>query len=312
MPEPSIFAGREERGIVVGRAAIAMARRMGDTSALLVALKAVLHTAVGPALLHERLTYATEMLRIAQQTQETEKAIQGHFWRILCLLEVGDIPTVDAEVEALTQLAEELKQPFYQYLALTLRIMRLLLEGKWQEAEQMAEQSLTVGRRLQGQDPAGTFGVQMFTIRREQGRLREIEPVLRSFVQRHSLASAWRPGLALLYSELGLEHEARDIFEHLAADDFAGIPRDALWASCIAYLAEVCAFLRDAPRAATLYQLLLPYAQRSILVGGYTACLASASRYLGLLAATMSAGRKPKRISKMPWRCTPGWGRGRG
>ena len=74
-----IFAGREERGIVVGRAAIAMARRMGDTSALLVALKAVLHTAVGPALLHERLTYATEMLRIAQQTQETEKAIQGHF-----------------------------------------------------------------------------------------------------------------------------------------------------------------------------------------------------------------------------------------
>ena len=268
-----IFAGREERGIVVGRAAIAMARRMGDTSALLVALKAVLHTAVGPALLHERLTYATEMLRIAQQTQETEKAIQGHFWRILCLLEVGDIPTVDAEVEALTQLAEELKQPFYQYLALTLRIMRLLLEGKWQEAEQMAEQSLTVGRRLQGQDPAGTFGIQMFTIRREQGRLREIEPVLRSFVQRHSLASAWRPGLALLYSELGLEQEARDVFEHLAADDFTGIPRDALWASCITYLVEVCAFLRDAPRAATLYQLLLPYAQRSIIAGGHTACL---------------------------------------
>ena len=283
-----VFAGTEERGIVVGRAAIEMARRSGDTSALLVALKAVLHTAVGPELLHERLTYATEMLRIAQQTQDTEKAIQGYFWRIICLLEVGDIPTVDAEVEALTQLAEELKQPFYQYLALTLRIMRLLLGGEWQEAEQMAYQSLTVGRRLQGQDPSGTFGIQMFTIRREQGRLREIEPVLRSFVQRHSLAAAWRPGLALLYSELGLEHEARDVFEHLAADDFTSIPRDALWASCITYLAEVCAFLGDAPRAATLYQLLLPYAQRSIIAGGHTACLASASRYLGLLAATMS------------------------
>jgi len=283
-----VFAGTEERGIVVGRAAIEMARRSGDTSALLVALKAVLHTAVGPELLHERLTYATEMLRIAQQTQDTEKAIQGYFWRIICLLEVGDIPTVDAEVEALTQLAEELKQPFYQYLALTLRIMRLLLGGEWQEAEQMAYQSLTVGRRLQGQDPSGTFGIQMFTIRREQGRLREIEPVLRSFVQRHSLASAWRPGLALLYSELGLEQEARDVFEQLAADDFTGIPRDALWASCITYLVEVCAFLRDAPRAATLYQLLLPYAQRSIMAGGHTACLASASRYLGLLAATMS------------------------
>jgi predicted ATPase/DNA-binding CsgD family transcriptional regulator len=282
-----IFAGTLERGMVVGRAAIAMARRLCDTSALLVALKAVLHTTMGPALLHERLAYATEMLRIAQQTQETEKAIQSYFWRIICLLEVGDILSVDTEVEALTQLSEELKQPFYQYLALTLRIMRLLLEGKWQAAEQMAYQSLTLGRRLQGQDPAGTFGIQMFTIRREQGRLREIEPVLRSFVQRHSLASAWRPGLALLYSELGLEHEARDVFERLAADDFTGIPSDTLWANCITYLAEVCAFLRDAPRAATLYQLLLPYAQRGIMAGGHTACLGSASRYLGLLAATI-------------------------
>ena len=31
-------------------------------------------------------------------------------------------------------------------------------------AEQMAYQSLTVERRLQGQDPAGTFGIQMFTM----------------------------------------------------------------------------------------------------------------------------------------------------
>jgi hypothetical protein len=176
------------------RAAIEMARRIGNTSALLVALKAVLHTAVGPALLHERLAYATEMLRIAQQTKETEKAIQGHFWRIIRLLEVGDIPTVDAEVEALTQLAEELKQPFYQYLALTLRIMQLLLEGKWQEAEQMAYQSLTIGRRLQGQDPTGTFGMQMFTLRREQGRLHELAPVVRHFVQQHGAASTWRTG----------------------------------------------------------------------------------------------------------------------
>jgi DNA-binding CsgD family transcriptional regulator len=283
-----IFAGREERGIVVGRAAIEMARRIGDTSALLAALKAVLFTAVGPELLHERFAYATEMLRLAQQSKETEKAIQAHIWRIFCLLEAGDIPAVDAEFETMTPLADELGQPFYHYVALTVQIMRALLEGQWQEAERIAYQSLTIGRRLQGQDPSGTFGIQMFTIRREQGRLREIEPVLRGFVQRHSLASTWRPGLVLLYGELGLEQEARDVFEHLAADDFTGIPRDALWASCMAYLAEVCAFLHDAQRAATLYRLLLPYAQRSIVAGGHIASLASASRYLGLLAATMS------------------------
>jgi DNA-binding NarL/FixJ family response regulator len=283
-----VFAGREERGIVVGRAAIAMARRIGDLSALLAALKAVLFTTVGPELLHERLAYATEMLQLAQRPQEIEKAIQARSWRFLCLLEVGDMPAVHAEAEALTQLAEEFRQPFYQYHASTVQTMLTLLEGEWQEAEQMAHQSLTFGRRLHGQDLSGAFGVQMFTLRREQGRLREIEPVLKSFVQRYSVTSAWRPGLALLYSELGLEQEARDIFEQLAADDFAGIPRDALWASCITYLAEVCAFLRDVQRAAILYRLLLPYAQRSIVAGGYIACFGSAARYLGLLTATMS------------------------
>ena len=283
-----IFSGREERGTIVGRAAIETARRIGDTSALLAALKAVLFTTVGPELLDERLAHATEMLQLAQRSRETERAIQAHIWLIFCLLEVGDIQAVDAELEALRPLADELGQPFYHYVALTAQIMRALLEGRWQEAERIAYQSLTIGRRLQGQDPSGTFGIQMFTIRREQGRLREIEPVLRSFGQHHSLASAWRPGLALLYSELGLEQEARDVLEQLAADDFSGIPRDALWASCMAYLAEVCAFLRDAQRAATLYRLLLPYAQGSIVAGGHIACLAWASRHLGLLAATMS------------------------
>ena len=45
-------------------------------------------------------------------------------------------------------------------------------------------------------------------------------------------------------------------FEHLAADNFTTIPQDALWVACMVYLAEVCTFLGDARRAATLYQCL--------------------------------------------------------
>jgi DNA-binding NarL/FixJ family response regulator len=54
------------------------------------------------------------------------------------------------------------------------------------------------------------------------------------------------------------------------------------------YLAEICAYLGDAARAAMLYPLLLPYAERAIVVGGQVACYGAASRYLGMLAATMS------------------------
>src|SRR5262249_38621042 len=56
----------------------------------------------------------------------------------------------------------------------------------------------------------------------------------------------------------------------------------------LAWLARVCVFLRDAPRALQLYPLLLPYADRNIVVSvDSRACLGSTHRYLGLLAWTV-------------------------
>src|SRR5215831_13953333 len=129
--------------------------------------------------------------------------------------------------------------------------------------------------------------MQIFTLRREQGRLHELAPVVRHFVQQHGVASTWRPGLALIYCELGREREARTAFEQLAAHDFADLPHDSLWITCMAYLAEVCVFLGDSRRAATLYRLLLPYNGYTIVVGSAHVCYGAASRYLGMLAATM-------------------------
>jgi hypothetical protein len=40
-------------------------------------------------------------------------------------------------------------------------------------------------------------------------------------------------------------------------------------------------------RAGTLYQLLLPYARRTVVIGNATACYGAASRYLWMLATTM-------------------------
>jgi DNA-binding NarL/FixJ family response regulator len=134
----------------------------------------------------------------------------------------------------------------------------------------------------------GAFGIQMFTIRRAQGRLREIAPALRLLVQQEAEASTWRPGLAVLYSELDMQAEARAEFERLAEHNFSTLPRDALWLGCMSFLVDVCAYLGDAARAAVLYELLRPYAGHTITVGSAVACYGAAARYLGLLAATMA------------------------
>lgn len=130
------------------------------------------------------------------------------------------------------------------------------------------------------------MGVQMFTIRREQGRLQEIAPLVKHFVSEHGADAAWRPGLALIYSEIGQREQARVEFERLASDDFGVIPHDSLWQTCLTYLAEVCDELQDVERAQVLYGLLLPYAEQTVVVGNAVVCLGAASRFLGQLAST--------------------------
>jgi DNA-binding NarL/FixJ family response regulator len=200
---------------------------------------------------------------------------------------LGDIQAVDRELAGYMRLVEELREPFYLYTGTTFQAMRATFLGHFEEGERLAQQALAIGQRLRGQDALGIFGVQMFTLRRAQGRLQELAPVVRHFVQMSPETSTWRPGLALIYSELGLVEETRTAFERLAAYDFADIPRDARWVACLVYLSEVCTFLGDARRAAVLYQGLLPHDGYTLVVGPTAACYGAAAHYLGLLAATM-------------------------
>ena len=56
----------------------------------------------------------------------------------------------------------------------------------------------------------------------------------------------------------------------------------------ISLLAEVCAFLSDIPHAVTLYDLLLPYATHTVVIGGdAVGCQGAVARLLGLLATTL-------------------------
>ncbi|MFQ5343278.1 MAG: hypothetical protein ACE5F6_17195, partial [Anaerolineae bacterium] len=279
----------------MARQAVEAARGINDPLALSDALRIYLFASQGPERSDERIATVSEMVRVAEEIGDLERITEAYGSRIHEHLERGDIQAMDADLEVHAQFADKLQQPFFLYTTAVFGAARALLHGDFEAAERLAQQALEIGQQMGVENADGTYGLQMFTIRREQGRLREVAPVVKYFVEHHDQATTWRPGLALIYSDLGMEREARAEFEHLAADDFASLSQDALWVATLAYLAEVCAFLGDAARAATLYRLLLPYDGLNAAVGFATACYGAVSRYLGLLAATMSRWEEAER-----------------
>src|SRR5207253_9121818 len=99
-------------------------------------------------------------------------------------------------------------------------------------------------------------------LRRSQGRLNEMEASLGRAVEQYPVFPSLRCYLALLYAEIDRPADAKRVFEKLAADDFADCRRRYNWGLEKQLLAETCALIRDAPRAARLYELLLPFGHR--------------------------------------------------
>ncbi|MGH2579168.1 MAG: hypothetical protein ACRDG9_15675, partial [Actinomycetota bacterium] len=122
-------------------------------------------------------------------------------------------------------------------------------------------------------------------LRWDQGRFGEVMETMAAYVETMPKIPAWRGALALGYAETGRLDEARAEFELLAQSGF-DLPLDWVWMVGMATIAEVCAILEDGARAEILYTMLLPVADRLVVVGNGVVCIGAASRLLGILAAT--------------------------
>ena len=86
---------------------------------------------------------------------------------------LGDLESARREVAALLATAEQTAQPFILHVA-EHYVSIALCDGRLDEAEARAQHSHEWSRLLGGSDAAGVYGIQMFNIRREQGRLAEL------------------------------------------------------------------------------------------------------------------------------------------
>ncbi len=276
-----LHAGKVDEAKALASEAVGMARGLNDPAALATSLAGLADFPWQPSETEQMLAEANEMAEMGERANDLEVALRGHFRRASLMLELGDIPAAVEAVETMSRINTRLRQPFFALFELGLKATLALARGAIEEAEGLIVQNVKMRMPHKAHDPASLL---IFTLRREQGRLRDLGPMVSMFVRSNPAAATWRPGLALLYVELGDLDAARTLFIELATNNFASVPRDGRFATCMSYLAEVCAAVGDTAHASVLYRLLSPWKGRNIVMGGGTGFWGSSDRFLGLLA----------------------------
>jgi DNA-binding SARP family transcriptional activator len=276
-----------QRRPVLARQALRMARRLDDKATIADVLASTHWVTHGPDALHESLTLAAELGRVADECGNRLLRALAHRRLLDHHLELGDIEAVERELDALQRLAETRTERYVVWVLKVLRASYAHLGGRLAECEALAHDALA--HRFEGNDESAAqkFAIQMVSVRREQGRLDKLVDTVEDLATHFPQVDSWRCALAYIYAQLECMTQARRELDRLAHGGFSAMPRDASWLPNLSTLSEVVVFLGDAPRAQLLYELLLPYADRCVITSNLL-CQGSASRPLGLLATTLA------------------------
>jgi DNA-binding CsgD family transcriptional regulator len=279
------FQGEHEQGSVIRVTAVEMARRLDDREGLATTLMRA-YWSRGSTSLEEIVAMLSEARDLAAELGDLEIEAESMQWHVAALMALGDIDGAAAELAVVHELASRTRQPFMVHVAEHYGCALALLQGRLEDAETAAERSRESGRVLVGRDASGIYGIQMFSVRREQGRLGEFAPVVRLLVSGDGSGGVWRPALAALLAELGMTEEARRELERVRADGLDGY-RETLWLGSLSYLADAARAVGDVETAALVYPELVPLSGGTVMIGHGVALYGSVDRYLGMIAATL-------------------------
>jgi DNA-binding CsgD family transcriptional regulator len=267
-----------------------MARQLEDRVGLATVL-ARSYWSQGTTSLEETLDMLTEARGLAEELGDTEILAETMAWRVPSFVALCDLEAARQELAALRETAEQTAQPFMLHVAEHYSSAIALCDGDLERADVCCRRSREWNDLLTGRDASGVFGIQTFSVRREQGRLAELAPVIRILAGDTGREGPWRPGLVALLVELGMEAEARRELERVRADGLDRF-RESIWLGSLAYLTDACAALGDEATAALVYAELERLEGANVMIGHLVACYGAADRYLGMLAATLGESER--------------------
>ncbi|HYN68947.1 MAG TPA: AAA family ATPase, partial [Candidatus Eisenbacteria bacterium] len=266
--------------------AVEAARRLGDPATLAYALDGRYAAVWRPDNVAERISIATDLIAAAEAAGDRERTLQGHHYRCLARLEIGDIDGCRADADAQRRIAAELRQPSQLFYARTTDATLAALAGRYAEAESLIGDAQAEGARAEKAMAVIYRIIGLHAIRRLRGRLGEIAGDVATLVERFPTYIVLRCVRVDTLVRLGLADEARHQLAALAGNRFAVLPRNDEWAYGMALLAEAAVALGEHATCEAIDELLAEMAGR-VAVSPPDACFGAVDRARGLLALAL-------------------------
>ncbi len=289
------FTGDVERSRQLAGLALEHARRLGNAQLLVHALETMMWQRAVPETVGQHLALAAELGPLAKAVQDWSALGTAAVFSSAIAYIGGDRAAWAAASTDLDLAVRGSGQPFVAFMRRCGDYAHAFLDGDFAAAAQVAENLLELGRSFGPDDTEGTYGLQMYMIRRETGALEQVRPLLGAVRQ---APDTWEPGLLALYTELGLAEEARDLLWQLLERVDEAAARQSPWAqwtAVLVFLTEAALALGDVPAARRLRPLLAPYSGQQLIAGQFVAVFGPADAYLAaldsLLGNSDSAGR---------------------
>ena len=279
-----------ERRAELGEEALRIARASGDPVALASAVEGHWIAVEGPDqhLRREGLAVGDELIALGEQIGDKEKVFAGYDHRLHCIWALADRSGVDASLETMETLVGDMRQRPQRWAVGTSHTMLALMEGRFEDAERLISETLALGRPAESWNALVSHRMALFVLRRAQGRLAEIEEVMRRSVREFPSLPRFPAALAHIYFELDREPEARAALETMLSRDLEHEYRDAEWLFTISMLAAPCARLGDHAASERLYSMLLPYEQL-YAQAPVESVFGAVARGLGVLATALES-----------------------
>jgi DNA-binding SARP family transcriptional activator/tetratricopeptide (TPR) repeat protein len=265
--------------------AVKAARRMGDPAALAYALDAAGAALHAPQTVERRLAEATEIVSLAGAVRDRERVYDGHEHAFWAAWEFGDPARRASELASMRRVAEELRQPSQFWTLGLARAVLAVAEGRFAEAEELIEQAAGIGARVQTWGASVARRLELFVLRRAQGRLDGFERELQEDSE-FPAPLVRRSALANVYAQQERPAEAGAVVDELMRRELSEWHVDEEWLSSLCLLADTCELIGATKHAGALYSLLLPWGSLNA-VAVPEVSFDSASRPLGTLATRL-------------------------